>query len=166
MKTKSVITVILLIFVGISIVTLILKENNSRKQIANTALGTDSENARTADQTTLKTKIIVYYFHNTTRCRTCRKIEALTIEAIETGFPEELKSGTIKLQMLNVEEPINEHFVLDYQLTASAVVVSLLKNGSEINWKRLDKVWEFVGDETTFISYIQDETRPLLMGEN
>ncbi|MCD6379901.1 hypothetical protein J7M07_05585 [bacterium] len=166
MKTKGVTTTILLLFVGISLVTLLIKENNAEKTKENATLKVASNNVQNPGQTTPTTRTIVYYFHNTTRCRTCRRIEALTRKAIETGLSEDLQKGMIKLQVLNMEKPNNEHFVQDYQLTTSAVVVSLLRNGSQVNWKRLDRVWELVRNETAFISYIQDETRPLLTEEN
>ena len=158
MKIKSVITSALLLFVGISVLTIFIKENKAERREGNTALKAQEENIQPASQTVSNTKTMVYYFHNIMRCKTCNTIEALTIKAIETGFSEELKNGTVELRILNVEDPGNEHFVQDYQLTSSTVVVSLLKNGTDINWKRLDRVWQLVRDESAFINYIQEET--------
>lgn len=38
-------------------------------------------------------KVTAYYFHGSTRCTTCRKIEAFSREAVQTGFSEALKTG-------------------------------------------------------------------------
>src|SRR5512137_2667647 len=58
-------------------------------------------------------KVIAYYFHTNTRCSTCIKIEQYSKEAIEQGFPEELKKGTLEMRIVNYENPENRHFMQD-----------------------------------------------------
>jgi len=111
-------------------------------------------------------KIIVYYFHGNMRCRTCRTIETLTREAVEDGFSDDLKKGMMELSVINLDKSENSHFVKDYQLLSRSVVVSNLKNGKENNWKRLDRVWELVKNDTSFISYVQKEIHSVMKGEN
>ena len=163
MKLKSIITVLLLLFVAISIVVLFINENRAPKTEVKKESMKDGETLQAGSRG--GSKIIVYYFHNTKRCRTCRRIEALTKKAVETGFPEDLENGKVELRILNVQVPENEHFVLDYNLTTNAVVVSLLENGSEVSWKRLDRVWELVNNEEAFIRYIQDGTYSIMAGD-
>lgn len=110
-------------------------------------------------------KTIVYYFHGNMRCRTCKTIEALTREAVESGFSEAIKEGSVELRIINVDKSENGHFVKDYQLVTRSVVVSKLKSGIEKNWKRLDRVWELVNRDDKFITYIQDEIKTLIKGE-
>jgi len=111
-------------------------------------------------------KIIVYYFHGNMRCRTCRTIETLTRKAVEDGFSDDLKKGIMELSVINLDKSENSHFVKDYQLLSRSVVVSNLKNGKENNWKRLDRVWELVKNDTSFISYVQKEIHSVMKGEN
>jgi len=68
-------------------------------------------------------KIVAYYFHGTTRCATCRKIETFAHEAIQAGFGEALKAGSLEWRTLNVEEPANQHFIKDYRLYTKSVVL-------------------------------------------
>jgi len=107
-------------------------------------------------------KVIAYYFHGTTRCATCRKIEAYSHEAVQTGFGEALKAGKIEWRTLNVEEPANRHFIKDYQLFTRSVVLTAYQADKQLRWKNLDKVWELVGDKPAFTRYIQAEVKSFL----
>jgi len=108
-------------------------------------------------------KVVAYYFHGSVRCMTCRTIEAYAKEAIETEFPDALKDGRLEWRVVNVEEPGNDHFVEDFQLTTRSVVLERLSDGRRLDWKNLDRVWELVrGDKDGFLVYIQDETTAFL----
>lgn len=109
-------------------------------------------------------KIVVYYFHTTFRCKSCNMIEAYTKEAVETGFAEEIKNGSIEMKVINIEEAGNEHFAQDYKLYTKSVIVSDVKEGKEAAWKNLDKVWTLLGDQNKFREYIQTEIRTSLKG--
>ena len=50
----------------------------------------------------------VYYFHMTTRCVTCKTIEAEARKDIEMLYPEQFKSGKITFTALNIEEPAGQ----------------------------------------------------------
>jgi hypothetical protein len=109
-------------------------------------------------------KVVVYYFHTTFRCQSCNMIEKFTKEAIEAGFANELKSGIVEMKIINVEEKGNEHFAKDYKLYTKSVIVSDVKDGKEITWKNLDKVWTLLRDQNKFIDYIQTEVKTSLKG--
>lgn len=103
----------------------------------------------------------LYYFHGTQRCVTCcNKIEAQTRAVAETKFAAALADGTLRFESVNVDEPANEHFVSDFQLTSGTVVV---RRGSD--YKRLDDVWKLVHDEAAFTRYIQDGVAAMLTKE-
>lgn len=106
--------------------------------------------------------IEVYYFHTSMRCSSCHKIQQFTEEALQEEFPGELESGKIKYQVINIEEPGNEHYAEDYGLYTKSVVLSLQKEGKEVEYKNLDKIWQLLNNKKKFISYIQSETTSLL----
>ena len=110
------------------------------------------------------TKFIVYYLHTTGRCPTCLKMEKYTNEAIKTNFPNELKSGKVEFKVVNVDKPENEHFMKDYSLYTKSVVISEVKNGKELRWKNLDKIWTKVRDKNEFMNYIKQETLDFMRG--
>ncbi len=99
------------------------------------------------------------------RCVTCRKIEAYTKKAIQTGFSDALKNGRLELRVVNVDEPDNEHFVEDYQIVTRSVVIAEFEGSEQKRWKNLEQVWQLVGDEHTFLKYIQNETDRYLEGK-
>lgn len=115
-----------------------------------------------AAQKTEQSKTRVYYFHGNQRCKTCRKIEALTRKTLEEGFADQLQDGSMELQVVNVDKAENEHFVEDYQLAVRSVVVSGMEGGKETKWRRLDKVWQLVHDEAAFAQYLRDEISLLI----
>ena len=104
----------------------------------------------------------VYYFHTTQRCASCKKIEALSAEAIREGFERELGDGRLEWQVVNVDDSQNRHFTGDYQLYTKSVIVVDRVNGQQVRWKNLPKVWELLHDEGTFEEYVQREVRAYL----
>jgi hypothetical protein len=100
---------------------------------------------------------VVYYFHGTNRCHTCRTIEAYADESVKAAFAAELSSGAIQWKPTNIDESANEHFIKDYQLYTRSLVLVDVENPKR--FKNLDKVWQLVGDKPAFLKYVQDEVR-------
>ena len=101
--------------------------------------------------------IRVYYFHGTTRCATCKTIEAYAHETVASAFAPELKAGSLEWTVVNVDEPANQHFTRDFQLYTRSVVVVDAKDPKR--FKVLDRVWQLVGDKTAFQKYVEQEIR-------
>ncbi|MCX5706113.1 MAG: nitrophenyl compound nitroreductase subunit ArsF family protein [Candidatus Omnitrophica bacterium] len=106
--------------------------------------------------------VIVYYFHETMRCPTCHKLEKYSKEAIETNFKDALASGKLEFKVINVEDKGNEHYSQDYQLYTKSLILSLVKDGKEIKWKNMDKIWEHVSNKQIFIDYVKSEVADFL----
>lgn len=102
---------------------------------------------------------IVYYFMTTQRCPSCMKIEAFTKETVETKFTEALKKGRMIWRMVNVDLPENQHFIKDYQLYTKSVVLVKIRNGKQVEWKNLDKVWTLLQKKSDFQTYILKEVQ-------
>lgn len=109
------------------------------------------------EETVQPNRIIAYYFHNSFRCATCYRIEQYSREAVESNFKDELASGKVIFKAVNVEEKGNEHFTNDYQLYTKSLVLSLIKDGKEIKFQNLTKVWEHVGNKQKFYDYVKSE---------
>lgn len=109
--------------------------------------------------------ILVYYLHGATRCPTCRTIEAYAREAVETGFADALKSGAIRWQVINYEEPGNEHYATDYNVVAPNVVLVKFQDGKQVAWKGLPEVWEVVGDKAAFLKFVETSLQNFRQGE-
>jgi len=105
------------------------------------------------------TKLIVYYFHTTTRCTSCYKIESLTQFSLENDFVAELAGGEIEWRPVNIDTAGNDHFAKEYALYTKSVVLSAVRDGRELKWRNLDRVWHLLGDPKGFQEYIGEEVR-------
>lgn len=159
----------LLMFVAASCVVLIVKavpQSGPAAQVSSSAL--DGNGISTAGKLAgalapaLENGVVVYYLHSNTRCPTCRTIEAYAQEAVQSGFADELKAGKVQWQVVNYEEPGNEHFAKDYEVVAPNVVLVKRSGGKQVAWKGLPEVWEHVDDKAAFIRFVQGNLREFL----
>ncbi len=109
-------------------------------------------------------KVIAYYFHTNTRCSTCIKIEQYSHEALEQGFPQELKNGTLEMRVVNYEQPENRHFIQDYKLVSKSLILVNVVNGKQTKWTNLKLVWQLTGHKDAFLNYVRKEVRGYLSG--
>lgn len=61
-------------------------------------------NKQSAAQTVNSAKVTVYYFHFTRRCATCMAVEENARKAIESLFPNEVRTGEYSFTSLNLDE--------------------------------------------------------------
>lgn len=149
-------TLMLSVFATLAIVSLYVFSNNANSQTAKV----DSE-IKTGSMIS-DSSLIVYYFHTNFRCVSCRNIEKYTKEALEKFFFDDIASGKIDFQVVNTEEPLNKHFVQDYQLYTKSVVLSKISDGKEVKFKNLDKVWNLLRNKNKFFEYIKEETNSFI----
>ncbi len=78
-----------------------------------------------------KSKVLVYYFHVTNRCASCKAIEEATRKTLDTYFAKEVKSGQISLFILDVDKKENEKIAEKYQAFGSSLFVTRVFKGKE-----------------------------------
>lgn len=148
---KKILRIVLLLLVAASVIFVIARE---MKPAGGSCCPGDASSATPVNPATPPAAagtLVVYYFHGAQRCFTCNKIEALTRSAIESKYAAELASGSLVFKSVNVDEPANEHFIQDFQLSTRSVVMQ--KDGK---YERFDAVWTLVGQPEKFMAYIQD----------
>lgn len=155
MKSKTVVNVVLLGFIAVSVVVLAAKQFRRDTSPAPAA----SEAAAPKGD-----MVVAYYFHGKTRCPTCQSIEAYAQEAVQGGFADQLKAGSLEWKVVNFDEPANEHFQKDYELAAPSVVLVRFQEGKQADWKNLPEVWELVGDKKAFLEFVTKSVREFLAG--
>lgn len=106
--------------------------------------------------------VIACYFHRTVRCPTCRTVSAYIEEAIRTGFAEEVRSGQVRLAMIDFEDPKNRAYVAAYHITSPTLVLLDVHDGRVTRWMAAPKVWSLVGRKSEFVRYVQSGIRNLL----
>ncbi len=110
-------------------------------------------------------KVVVYYFHRTLRCPTCRRMEELSRQAVESEFKGELDLGMVEWRPLDFQKKGNEKDAKKVKLEGPALVLVKMTNGRQIASRDMDKIWDLVGSPGEFVKYVQDGLRGTLYGQ-
>ena len=165
MKIKTIAAFVLLSFVIASIVYLVAKESKRLPAAAEPSSGPAARAQATEDgtgststrQSVVKGhKVVAYYFHGNVRCVSCVRIETLSRKAVTEGFPEDIKSGRLEFREVNVDDPQNRHFIEKYQLSSQSLVIVEIRDGRQVRWQNMEKVWTLLNSEREFIPYVRD----------
>ncbi|MDD5134523.1 MAG: nitrophenyl compound nitroreductase subunit ArsF family protein [Phycisphaerae bacterium] len=106
--------------------------------------------------------VIAYYFHRTIRCPGCLEIEAAAQRVIETRFENQIANEKLMWIPLNLDEPGSEEFEKEFDVSVSTLVIAKVQDGNHTNYKKLEKVWDFIGDPVKFDEYVQTEVKEFL----
>ncbi|MEQ8819430.1 MAG: nitrophenyl compound nitroreductase subunit ArsF family protein [Sumerlaeia bacterium] len=173
MKPKVIVTAALLLFVGISLAAIVVKEMGAEPApAAATPSVPDAASpaeARTAEalpsEAPEETRFVVYYFHGNLRCKTCTNIENQSHDAITTMFADQLASGELEWRLVNFDTPEYEHFRDDFQLAFQSVVLAEERGGKIVRWENLADVWtKILGSPREFEEYVVDSTVTFMAG--
>ena len=149
MKAKTVATSALLAFVIASVVFLVGKE--AWRSTPGSGTGGPSAGPPPGGGSS----VIAYYFHGTFRCASCVKVEALSRKAVVEGFPEEIRSGRLAFREVNIDEPENRRFLEEYRLSSQSLVIVQVRDGRQVRWQNMEKVWTLLDSEKEFIPYVR-----------
>lgn len=67
--------------------------------------------------------IEVYYFHMSRRCATCLAVEAESEAALKKLYPEQMESGLITFQGINLEEESSEALAKKFQVSGQTLLI-------------------------------------------
>jgi hypothetical protein len=73
----------------------------------------------------------VYYFHMTTRCVTCKTVEAEARKNVEMLYTDQVKAGTISFTALNLEEATGKS--VGERLGVNSQTLLIVKGDQKIN---------------------------------
>ena len=90
-----------------------------------------SQTNKNKSETTSTEKIEAYYFHNTSRCVTCKTVEAEAKQDIETLYPDLVKQGKMSFKALNLEEESGK--IIANKLGVSGQTLLLVKGEQKID---------------------------------
>jgi hypothetical protein len=103
------------------------------------------------------TVVVAYYFHRTVRCATCLAIEANTASAIKENFPQHLAEGILIWMPFNLDDEGGEELGKQFDVTSNTLVLAQFYNGLLIRQKKLEEVWQLVGNAKRFSEYVKNE---------
>src|SRR4030042_4864818 len=110
----------------------------------------------------INSKVIAYYFHPTVRCPTCLDIEASARFIIEKDFAAQIDDGKLIWMPFNLDDPGGRELEKEFDISVSTLVLVKLQNGKHREFKKLEKVWELIGDPELFDRYIAAELQQFL----
>ena len=101
----------------------------------------------------------VYYFHMTTRCVTCRTVEAETRKNIELLYSDQFKAGRISFIALNLEEETGR--AAGERLGVSGQTLLIVKGDQRINITNEGFLYA-VSKPDKFMDIIKEKIDPLI----
>ena len=100
---------------AITVISACNAQNGSKKEVVSSNSG----------------NIEAYYFHFTSRCVTCKAVESEAKKNIETLYPEQVKSGKITFQSLNLDESSSKEIA--EKLGVSGQTLLIVKGDQKFN---------------------------------
>jgi len=168
MNTKSLLTTVLLVLAVGGIVYVLAGGQEQAAQPAAETLAASGGAATASDPAVADglpiDGVVVYYFHGRQRCYTCNKMEALADRVVAERFADQVRDGWVAFKAVNMQTPENDHFVADFALRSSGVVMVERQQGQDLRWRRLDDVWTKIRNEEEYKTYIADNLTECLRG--
>ena len=134
-------------------VLMILTCCSCQEQQANTAK-VSSGLSRQQKNNPSESTVMVYYFHRTARCPTCLSIEASVAQVIRDNFPQQLNDGRVIWMPFNLDDPGGDEFRREFDITTNTLVVVRRVDSDLVEFEKLDKVWQLLGDPDQFSEYV------------
>ena len=155
MSRQSLVRTVLLLFVGISIVALVVQEFRARhvEQVAA---------AQPPTRFPRDTRVVAYFFHANRRCAPCVQYEDTARQAIEEAFPNELRQGIVEWKSINLASPENRHFAYEYHLYSRTLVLVKVRNGQQVAFNNLMGGWELIDHRAALKKFVQAAVRDYL----
>ncbi len=107
-------------------------------------------------------QVIVWYFHRTVRCPTCKMVGAYLQEAVQAGFPSQVQDGSVQLLAVDFQDPRNQQYAQAYRVTGPLLVVLDVRDGKVAAWKPVPKVWSLLAKRPEFFRHVQMEIQGYL----
>lgn len=110
-------------------------------------------------------EVVVYYLHNHIRCQTCRDMESMAAETVTNDFPAVTDSGLLVMRTIDVQDPGQEHFATEFDVTGPSLVVAEVDSvGQTTRWRKLDRIWELAEAPTEYRAYVRAAINDALAG--
>ena len=154
-----------IIVASLLLLTLALGGCSSQANVRNTAAPkttsiNQQENKKEISQVD---KIEIFDFHTIRRCASCLGMERNTKATLDKYFQDELASGKITFQSVNIEESSadTQELVAKYQATGSSLFINVIRSGQD-NIEQDANAWRFARQDAQFQSYFKEKLETIL----
>lgn len=112
----------------------------------------------------LADRVDVVYFHRTVRCSTCIHAEELTRYTVETHFKDDLASGKLTFQSLDVQDSENAAIVQKYGAYGSQLFITTVKDGTD-HIEQATDLYPLIHNDEAFVETLKSKIEKSLNGE-
>ena len=110
-------------------------------------------------------RVDVVYFHRTQRCHTCLYAENQTRYTLETYFADELASGKLTFQSINVEDEENADIVKKYNNASYLTLcINTVRDGTD-HIEEITDIWYVIDNNEAFDEIVKNKVEQSLTGE-
>ena len=113
----------------------------------------------------LADRVEVVYFHRTQRCHTCMYAEEQTRYTLETYFADELASGKVTFQSINVQDEANADIVEKYNNASYLTLCINTVRGGTDHIEEVTDIWFVIGNDEAFVEIVKSKVEKSLSGE-
>jgi hypothetical protein len=99
-------------------------------------------------------KVELYHFYGENRCTSCVMLGDLAEETVNAYYAEELSSGRLVFDHIDMTLPENREIVDRYGPTGSSLWIGI-HDGNGFHGEELLAPWYMLGDEQKFSAYIR-----------
>ena len=107
----------------------------------------------------------VVYFHRTQRCYSCQYAETGISYTLENYFRDELGSGKLTFQSVDVQDSSNASIVAKYDAYTSSLFINSIRTGSD-HIEHVVDIWYVVGNDEAFVETVKNSIEKSLNGES
>ena len=108
----------------------------------------------------------VIVFHAKVRCPTCTAVEQHVRKTLKLHFSDEMKTGKIRLAVLDYESPENRAVADRFGVGTATVILLNRQAGREIAAKNLvTECWKLFWDETAFCDMLKANLNAVIRGK-
>jgi hypothetical protein len=110
-------------------------------------------------------RVDIIYLHRTERCHTCLYAENMTRYTLETYFADDLASGKVIFQSIDVQDEANTDIVEKYN-NASYLTLYINTVSSGIDHiEEITDIWLAIDNDNTFVEIVKNKVEQSLTGE-
>jgi rhodanese-related sulfurtransferase len=118
---------------------------------------TDKSSTNASAANNGKNRLELYAFHGTRQCETCKNMKANTKATLDKYFAEELKTGKIVYQIIDVDDAKNEKLAEKFQATGTALMINKVVNGKDNISDWSDFAFDKANDANVFIPELKSK---------
>ncbi len=116
-----------------------------------------TDNKPSATNTSTKNHLEVFAFHGTRQCTTCIDMKANTTTTINNYFSNEVKTGEIIFQIIDVDDEKNAKLAEKFQATGTALMINKVVNGKDNITDLSDFAFDNASNPTKFIPQLKSK---------